>query len=84
MSAGASQQGLSAAYSSRLSDQFYDKKGVQEESGRYYATQKMRFCEDQYNGVKVKGNIFPIHVMKAYCWTGGITPLILNIGNKWR
>lgn len=58
--------------------------GVQVATGRCCATQKIRFCEDQYNGVKVKCNIFPIHAMKAYWWSGGITPLILNLGNKWR
>jgi hypothetical protein len=30
----------------------YDKKGVQEGTGMYYATQKMRFYEAQYKEVK--------------------------------
>jgi hypothetical protein len=27
-----------------------------------------------------KGNVVPVHTMNTYRWTGGIAPLILNLG----
>jgi hypothetical protein len=31
----------------------------------------------------VKGKVFLVHAMKAHRGTGGIDPLILNIGARW-
>jgi hypothetical protein len=33
--------------------------------------------------VKVKGEVL-FHTMKTYRGSGGITPLILNLGTRWR
>jgi hypothetical protein len=33
--------------------------------------------------VKIRHKLFPVQAMKAYKWSGGIPPLILNLGTKW-
>ena len=30
------------------------------------------------------GNVFPVHAIKAYRRSGGLAPLIFNLGTKWR
>ena len=31
-----------------------------------------------------KGIVFPLRAMKAYMMSGGIAPLIFNLGSRWR
>jgi hypothetical protein len=33
---------------------------------------------------EVKGGVIPVQAMKAYSGRRGITPLILNLGTRWR
>jgi hypothetical protein len=33
---------------------------------------------------ELKGKVVPVHAMKAYGWSRGIAPLILNLGTRWR
>jgi hypothetical protein len=32
----------------------------------------------------VKGKVIPVHIMKVQRGSGGIAPLILSLGNRWR
>ena len=31
-----------------------------------------------------KGEVFSVHAMKAYRCSGGIAPLIINFGTRWK
>lgn len=32
----------------------------------------------------MKGKVVPVNAMKAYKWSGGIAPLILSFGSRWK
>jgi hypothetical protein len=36
------------------------------------------------NVIKGKGEVVPVHAMEGYRGSRGITPLILNLGSRWR
>jgi hypothetical protein len=37
-----------------------------------------------YMHLKGKGEVFPVHAMRAYRGSRGIAPLILNLSTRWR
>jgi hypothetical protein len=37
-----------------------------------------------YMHLKGKGEVFPVHAMKAYRGRRGIAPLLLNLSTRWR
>jgi hypothetical protein len=36
------------------------------------------------NNLEVKGKAVPVHIIKTYRGSRAITPLILNLGARWR
>jgi hypothetical protein len=52
--------------------------------GQFQATISLNVRAMNLNSVQMKGKILPVHAVKAYRWSRGTAPLILNLGTRWR
>jgi len=43
----------------------------------------LRICNGKGKG-KIRGKLVPVYAMKAYSKSTGTSPLILNLGARWR